>query len=89
MITKFCDRCGMAEATHMVISDILRTPVCADCAAIARELPDLRVKKWHGHQAMPIELKEEQKVFGAPGQEFKMVVLTPFQRILATSVKKC
>lgn len=94
--TKFCDRCGVAEATHLVISDILRMPVCADCAAAARALPDLRVKKWAGHQAIPIELTEEvssilnskSKIQNRVGAEFRLVVLTPFQRVLAASVRK-
>jgi len=81
-----CERCGLAKARFVILSEALRMKACGRCAAESRAYPGLRIATLvePAVETVP-DFQEERKVSVS---RFDLTCLTPFQRILLSSVSR-
>jgi len=81
-----CERCGLAKARFVILSEALRMKVCGRCAAESRGYPGLRIATLvePAVETLP-DFQQERKVSVS---RFDFTRLTPFQRILLSSVSR-
>src|SRR5262245_24388671 len=87
-----CKRCDQEPAKFVILTDLMRMPVCTMCAAESRKYLGLRVAVLvdSAGEIVPDYGRSDHGTEHNVklGAEFRHAVMTPFQRILTTAVSK-
>ena len=84
-----CKRCEQNPARFVILTDLMRMPVCKECAAESRNYPELRVGVLieNPEDALSTPDLAPSPIGNHLGSEFKLAGLSPFQRVIVNSIK--